>query len=137
MADEALLLELEEGLEGLGERRRLRPLGVTQAQVDQVEDVETEGVEVVVHGAPEVLGTSGGRQPPCTSRVAPTLVATCTPAYGCRASRITWFVTCGPYASLVSTCVMPSSTASHRTATAPSWSAGGPITHGPASCIAP
>src|SRR5690606_15296202 len=33
--------------------------------------------------------------------------------------------------------VIPRSTASRRTATAPSWSAGGPITPGPANCIAP
>ena len=39
--------------------------------------------------------------------------------------------------SLVSMWVIPASTAARSTASAPSRSAGGPMTHGPASCIAP
>jgi hypothetical protein len=71
--DQALPLKFDQRPEGLGERTGLRSLGVAEPEVDQVERLQAEGFEVVVH----------------------------------------------------------------RAARAPAWSAGGPMTHGPANCMAP
>src|SRR5207248_2010661 len=67
--DQALVLKLDEGAERLGERAGLRSRGVAEPEVDQVEPLEAEGFQVLVDGAAQVRGPSGGG--PATLFVAP------------------------------------------------------------------
>ncbi len=74
--DEAFLLQLDECFHSLGDRTRLRPLGVAHAHVDEVERLDAEGEKVLVHLLTQILGPARCRpSPPSASRLAPTLVA--------------------------------------------------------------
>jgi hypothetical protein len=57
--DQALLLEFDEGLEGLGKRAGLGTLSVAEPEIDHVERIEAEVLKVLVDGAAEVLGLPG------------------------------------------------------------------------------
>lgn len=138
MADQALLLEFDERLERLGERAGLGTFGVAESEVDQIEYVEPEGREVVVDLAAQIFG-SPGRGPA-------TLFVAGRAHLGYDVQRLWIGVQClgdqlvgdpRPVGVAGVDVVTPRLTASRKTARVPSRSAGGPITHGPASCMAP
>jgi len=56
VADETLLLQLGERPERLGERPRLGRVEAADAQVDDVEGVQAQSPQVVVHLGAQLLG---------------------------------------------------------------------------------
>jgi len=59
VANQTLLLELHESLEGLSERTRLRALSIAQAHVDQVEHLNPEGLTVLMDLLAQILRAPG------------------------------------------------------------------------------
>lgn len=97
VADQAVLLEGGECFERLGDRVRPGALGVAHAHVDQVEGLDTEGVEVLVYLLAQVFGAPG--RGPAALRVAGRAHLGGDEQrlrVGCSASRISPFVTRGP-----------------------------------------
>ena len=62
VANEALLLEFDQGGERLSQRAGLRPGGIAESQVHQVEHLQAEDVEVLVDGVTQA-GRVSGRRP--------------------------------------------------------------------------
>ncbi len=94
-ADLARILELLQRPDQLGERD-LRA-DVRDAEIDDVDPLDPERGEVVVHVLGQLAALNAGGQPPSASRRAPTLVAsTRSSGYGCSAARISSLETSGP-----------------------------------------